>query len=61
MVLPSRLELLHGLAQLARSHGVEALGRLVEEEDGGVVQQGAGDMELLLHAGRGQRRDRRWG
>jgi hypothetical protein len=46
-------ELAHGL----RGIRVEAGGRLVEEEDPGLVQRGAGDGHLLLHATR-ERRDR---
>lgn len=32
-------------------HGVDALERLVEEEDFRVVQQGGGEADLLPHAG----------
>ena len=35
----------------ARGHNVEATGRLVEDHDGRVVDEGACDGSLLLHAG----------
>ena len=37
-------------AELARADGVEADRRLVEEEDLGIVEEPAGDVEALLHA-----------
>ena len=43
--------------------GIEAVGRLVEDDELGVAEQGGGDAEPLLHAERvrrrsGRRRDR---
>ena len=40
------------LAHLARAGGVEAVGRLVEDDDVGVAHQGRGDAQALLHAQR---------
>ena len=39
-------------AQMLRRDRVEAPGRLVQAEDRRIVQQGAGDRQALLHAGR---------
>src|SRR5690349_11878589 len=35
----------------ARGHDIEAIGRLVEDHDGGVMDESAGDGGFLLHAG----------
>ena len=46
------LEVADDLAELASADGIETDGRLVQEKDFGVVQEGAGDVEALLHAAR---------
>jgi hypothetical protein len=48
--LPLLLELLHHAADLAAADRVHAVGRLVEEDHVGVVQQRLGDPQPLLHA-----------
>ena len=50
MVVPRCLQVGHHLADLAPADRIDAVGRLVEEDHLGVVHQGLGDAEPLLHA-----------
>jgi hypothetical protein len=52
MVLPHRLEFLEQLAHLDPGTGIESAGRLVEQEEVGVVQEHACETKSLLHAAR---------
>ena len=50
IVLPSRFERLHQVADLAAADRIDAVGRLVEEDHVRLVQQRLGDAEPLFHA-----------
>ena len=50
IVRPGAAQRLDGLAHDVRRLGIERRGRLVEEDDGRLVEQGTGDRQLLLHA-----------
>ena len=52
IVLPERAELAEQLAQLDAGPRVEARRRLVEEQDLGIVDEGVGEAQPLLHAAR---------
>ena len=52
IVMPVRQELREQLPELAARHRIDAGGRLVEQDQRRLVDQRAGERELLLHAAR---------